>query len=91
MQADLVLYSPNVEYLIIECKSQTSSGSVDEKYPYLNENIKNFPYQTIIILEAPKAKEGAKNWLKQQVDSNDKLLGVFDLTEFRLWATTNLR
>ncbi|MEO3707170.1 PD-(D/E)XK nuclease superfamily protein [Trichormus azollae] len=28
--------------LIVECKWQNSSGSVDEKLPYVNANIENF-------------------------------------------------
>ncbi|MDR0571567.1 MAG: hypothetical protein LBG48_01810, partial [Rickettsiales bacterium] len=63
LNADFVLYNPfnKEKYIIIECKSQTSSGSVDEKYPYLNENIKHkYPYKTVIILDAPAAKKGAK-------------------------------
>ncbi|ETN98089.1 site-specific DNA methylase, partial [Reticulomyxa filosa] len=50
-QADFLIFNPKdkEKYIIIECKSQTSPGSVDEKYPYLNENIKaKYPYKTII-------------------------------------------
>lgn len=62
VNADFTLYNPdlNEKYFIIECKSQTSSGSVDEKYQYLNENIKLFPWKTIIVLDVPMAKEVAK-------------------------------
>ncbi len=89
VNADFVLYSPDLDekYFIIECKSQTSSGSVDEKYPYLNENIKLFPWKTIIVLDAPKAKEGAKIWLKKRVGENNNLSSVFsNFSEFREWA-----
>jgi hypothetical protein len=94
MNADFVIYDPKnkEKYIIIECKSQTSTGSVDEKYPYLNENIKTqYPYKTIIILDAPAAKKGAKVWLKQQQNTNPNLLHVFqDFSEFRAWAIKNL-
>ena len=94
VNADFILYNPilNEKYLIIECKSQTSGGSVDEKYPYLNENIKLFPWKTIVVLDAPLAKLGAKLWLKQQIGINHKLLSVFtSFSEFREWAIKNLQ
>lgn len=92
LSADFVLYDPDgkEKYLIIECKSQTSSGSVDEKYPYLNENIKNkYPYKTIVILDAIGAKPGARLWLRNQ--QNQNLMKVFeDFSRFRAWAIKNL-
>jgi hypothetical protein len=93
VNADFVLYNPDLDekYFIIECKSQTSSGSVDEKYPYLNENIKLFPWKTIIVLDAPKAKEGAKIWLKKRIGENHNLSSVFsNFSEFREWAIKKL-
>lgn len=93
LNADFVVYDPNKKekYIIIECKSQTSAGSVDEKYPYLNENIKHkYPYKTIVILDAPAAKKGAKVWLKEQEKTNDKLKVFQDFSEFRAWAIKNL-
>lgn len=101
LNADFVVYDLNnkkdpksdvsQKYIIIECKSQTSAGSVDEKYPYLNENIKHkYPYKTIVILDAPAAKKGAKVWLKEQEKTNDKLQVFQDFSEFRAWAIKNL-
>ena len=94
IHADFVIYNPakGEKSIIIECKSQTSEGSVDEKYVYTNENIKNkYPYKTIVILDAPGAKQGAKKWLKEQEKTNDNLLKVFqDFSEFRAWAIKNL-
>ena len=94
IHADFVIYNPvkGEKYIIIECKSQTSKGSVDEKYVYTNENIKNkYPYKTIVILDAPEAKQCAKKWLKEQEKTNDNLLKVFqDFSEFRAWAIKNL-
>lgn len=93
-KADFVIFNPqnNERYMIIECKSQTSGGSVDEKYPYLNENIKTqYPYKTIIILDAPAAKKGAVEWLKSQKNINTNLVNVFqNFSEFRAWAHKNL-
>lgn len=94
LNADFVIYnSANKEkYIIIECKSQTSAGSVDEKYPYLNENIRTqYPYKTIVILDAPAAKKGSKEWFKKQEGLNPNLVHVFQgFSEFRAWAMKNL-
>ena len=77
--------------LIIECKWQSGSGSVDEKLPYLNANIENcYPAPTIVLIDGGGMKEGAVNWLKTQVDHNHNLLGVFELTSFINWARNNL-
>lgn len=94
LNADFAIYNPanKEKYMIIECKSQTSAGSVDEKYPYLNENIRTqYLYRTIVILDAPVAKKGAKEWLKKQEGLNTNLIHVFkDFSEFRAWAIKNL-
>lgn len=92
-KADFVIFNPknNMRYLIIECKSQTSSGSIDEKYPYLNENIKQYPHKTIIVLCAPAARTGAVEWLKSQEGNNKKLIKVFEnFSKFRAWAHKKL-
>jgi hypothetical protein len=90
LRADFVIYDPSKEgkYIIIECKSQTSTGSVDEKYPYLNENIKHKypPYKTIVVLDAPAARKGAKIWLKKQEETNERLQVFQNFSEFRAWA-----
>ena len=76
--------------LIIESKWQASGGSVDEKFPYLVENImKRFPCPAIIILAGGGAKAGAVKWLRAQVDGQ-KLVGVMTLEGFMTWAMNNL-
>ncbi|TAF10482.1 MAG: hypothetical protein EAZ77_03180 [Nostocales cyanobacterium] len=85
---DSILYPSG---LIIECKWQNSSGSVDEKLPYVNSNIENcYPAQTIVLIDGGGMKPGAINWLKTQVSNNNNLLGVFELTSFIIWANKNL-
>ncbi|HLP88845.1 MAG TPA: PD-(D/E)XK nuclease superfamily protein [Nostocaceae cyanobacterium] len=77
--------------LIIECKWQESSGSVDEKFPYLNLNIQyNYPAPTIVILGGIGMREGAVNWLKDRVKDNPNLIAVFSLDRFIAWANKNL-
>ncbi len=85
---DFTLYNPSGTpiSLIIECKWQQSSGSVDEKYPYLVHNIKEqSPYPAIVLLDGESYKPEAKEWLKKQVDGK-LFLGVFNMGEFTKWA-----
>jgi hypothetical protein len=77
--------------LIIECKWQESSGSVDEKFPYLNLNIKNcYPEPTILVVGGKGMRAGAVDWFQKQVNINQNLLGVHKLEDFIAWANKNL-
>jgi hypothetical protein len=76
--------------LIIESKWQGSSGSVDEKFPYLERNIvQRYPCPAIVVVCGGGAKPGAIKWLKAQVNGQ-KLVGVYTLEEFMVWAISNL-
>jgi hypothetical protein len=76
--------------LIIESKWQEMGGSVDEKYPYLVENIRQcYPCQAIVVHGGGGAKRGAIEWLRRQVDG-DKLFAVFSFEEFLAWTIRNL-
>lgn len=100
----------NTEFLIkskkhdleirVECKWQQSSGSVDEKFPYLYLNcIENMPEKDIfIIVDGGGAKPGAINWLRNaassklyQDEQKQTNVSVMNLTEFMIWANTTLR
>lgn len=84
---DFVVHNPEKQpiSLIIECKWQQVGGSVDEKYPYTVQNIKEqSPYPAIILLDGDGYKNGAKEWLKKQIDN--KLLGIFNMGEFTKWV-----
>ncbi|BDQ02739.1 MAG: 4-diphosphocytidyl-2C-methyl-D-erythritol kinase [Ignavibacterium sp.] len=80
----------------IECKWQQTSGSVDEKLPYLYLNvIEAMPEDKILILIDGRGwKEGAIKWLKESVEkkrytnqnSEQKDILVFNLTDFFTWA-----
>ena len=65
---DFALYHPQrwPECLVIQCKWQTSSGSVDEKYPYEVENIAHAGFPTIIVLDGGGYSDGARQWLLAQ-------------------------
>jgi hypothetical protein len=84
----------------IECKWQQTSGSVDEKLPYLYLNcVEAMPEQEIIIvIDGNGWKQGAIKWLKdavtekKYVGKKDKtIIHVFRLNEFLTWANTRLR
>ncbi len=86
-KVDLIVYNPKIKIttLIIEYKWQQVGGSVDGKYPYTVQNIKEqSPYPAIILLDGEGYKCGAKEWLKKQIDN--KLLGVFSMGEFTKWV-----
>ncbi|PIR98023.1 MAG: hypothetical protein COT89_01555 [Candidatus Colwellbacteria bacterium CG10_big_fil_rev_8_21_14_0_10_42_22] len=71
------------EGLIIECKWQQSSGSVDEKYPFSLFNIIKIGVPTIILLDGGGYKKAAMDWLKDQVDPRRALIGVYSMSEFQ--------
>lgn len=75
--------------LAIEVKWQQSTGSVDEKFPYLVLNIKErYPCPALIIADGGGQRPGALQWLREQ--SGGQLLGVFTLAEFLAWANRHL-
>jgi hypothetical protein len=69
--------------LIIECKWQESSGSVDEKYPFIKENIEKTGVPTIVLIDGDGYKKQAFDWLKKQASPNRSLRGVYTITEFQ--------
>lgn len=83
--------SLNHSGIIIECKWQQTGGSVDEKLPYVNLNIKEcYPVPTIVLIDGDGMRSGAISWLKAQVTSNPNLLAVHTLSSFMAWANNNL-
>jgi hypothetical protein len=75
--------------LAIEVKWQQSTGSVDEKFPYLVHNIQEcYPCPAIVIADGGGQRPGALQWLRDQAQGN--LLAVFSLAEFMAWANRNL-
>jgi hypothetical protein len=85
----------------IECKWQQSSGSVDEKFPYLYLNcIEAMPEkQIMIVVDGNGARSGAVSWLKDAAkykkyttgENKDKEIRVFSLMEFIQWANSTFR
>lgn len=91
-------YNLNVR---IEAKWQQSSGSVDEKFPYLYLNcLEAMPEsEIIIIVDGGGAKAGAISWLRNAVNKKlytdektvKKKIQVFNLTEFITWVNKRFR
>jgi PD-(D/E)XK nuclease superfamily domain len=84
----------------IECKWQQSSGSVDEKLPYLYLNaVYSMPENDIIIvIDGNGWKKGAVEWLKSAVDNRlytpadfNKNIKVYSISEFITWANISFR
>lgn len=88
---DFLLYHPKLwpNNLIIQCKWQSSGGSVDQKYPYEVLCIHNSEVPSIIILDGGGYSPGAEKWLKDQVGEKN-LLKVLNQGEFHRWANKNL-
>ena len=90
LRSDLIIYHPDKHpgCLIIESKWQQSTGSVDEKYPFLVLSLKQkeIPYPAIVVLDGGGYKSLAEDWLRKQID--DKLLNVFSMMEFRKWSNS---
>jgi len=72
------------EGLIIECKWQQSSGSVDEKYPFTVLNIEKIGVPTIILIDGGGYKAAALEWLREQVSPEKSLIGVYTMSEFQI-------
>lgn len=85
---DFIVYHPtkHPDCLVIQCKWQARSGSVDQKYPYDVECIKINPQPSIIILDGGGYSAGAERWLKAQAGDNN-LLHVFNQGEFARFAS----
>lgn len=85
----------------IECKWQQSSGSVDEKFPYLYLNcIEQMPESNIIIIiDGSGAKPGAVEWIRQAAKdklytnekNRHKTIQVLSLAGFIAWANQTFR
>ena len=71
-------YLPDLD-IVIEAKFQNSPGTVDEKYPYLFENMKSINKKVLIVYGGGKARPGAISWLKNKCMENDQIeLFTFD-------------
>ena len=86
-RVDIILYHPEkwVDGLIIQCKWQSSSGSVDEKYPFEVLSINKNPYPTIVVLDGGGYSSASGAWLRSQAGKGN-LIHVHNLGEFDRFA-----
>jgi hypothetical protein len=73
----------------IECRMQASSGSVDEKMPYLLLNAKEAmpENEVMLLLGGDGARAKAVDWLRRQARAvANKQIHVLTINEFPNWA-----
>jgi hypothetical protein len=86
------------EWTRIECKWQQSSGSVDEKFPYVYLNAVEAVEEkrVIILVDGGGAKPESIEWLKAAARNGryrsdpKKHVAVMGVNEFIAWANRNL-
>ena len=107
----LYKHASNTEFLVIskihhietriECKWQQSSGSVDEKFPYLFLNCteKMTEPHIIVLLDGGCAKQGAIDWLKgachkfneDPQKNSGRRVDLMSTVEFIQWVNKTFR
>ncbi len=90
-RVDFILYHPVkwVECLIIQCKWQSRSGSVDQKYPYDVSSTNINPHLTIFVVGGEGYSSLSGEWLKSHA-GKDRILDVMDMGEFDRFAKEKL-
>lgn len=77
----------------IECKTQTSGGSTDEKLPYVMSNAIVYPDHFVLVLDGDGGKKGARPWAKafaKYVSNDNHEIAVLTLKEFEEWLDNKL-
>ena len=87
-RVDFVLFHPRLysDGLVIQCKWQAVSGSVEEKYPFEVLSLEQGELDAVIVLDGGGFSDGAEQWLKSQAGRN-RLKHVFTLGEFQRFAS----
>jgi hypothetical protein len=92
---EFVLKSPRLRSDVrIEAKWQQAAGSTDEKLPYLYLNASSFDAMpeahVIIVIDGAGWRKSALKWLRRtaQRPPPGKRIDVFNLNQFRTWAST---
>lgn len=83
-KCDFIIYckEKHPKFLVIECKWQESSGSVDEKYPFLVHCIDYSKIKTVILADGGGARDGAINWMIQCSKQSRYLKSVVSMSGF---------
>ncbi len=92
-RVDFFAYHPDKwpDGLIIQCKFQGSSGSVDEKLVFEAMSIDFSEIPAVVVLEGDGYSVEARNWLlEHSKEEGSYLLEVLRLGELDQFANTNL-
>ena len=83
-RVDFLLFHPyrHPNGLVIQCRWQAVSGSVEQKYPFEVECLKRGEFDGIIVLDGGGFSPGSEQWLRSQAGQN-RLKHVFNLDEFQ--------
>ena len=68
--------------LIIECKWQASSGSVDEKYLWTVHNLDFSGHQSLLVMEGGGCRPAMLSFLKDLTNTQYTNVTILDLSEF---------
>ena len=82
-QVDFLLFHPlkQPSGLVIQCKWQSSSGSVDEKFPFEVLSIQRGDYDAMVVLDGDGYSEPSERWLREQAGDR-RLRHVVDVGGF---------
>ena len=69
------------EDLVVECKWQSSTGSIEEKFPFLVGNIEKNQIPCIVVLDGEGYTQAAKQWIIKQAQKSHFLLHVWGMAE----------
>lgn len=86
----LIINRPKNRKVRVEVKWQQSSGSVDEKFPYVWLNcVFSFPEkEVIVIIDGGGFKQSARDWIVKQaqdrwlIDDDEKQISIMTISEF---------
>jgi hypothetical protein len=72
MKVDFLVWHPtkHPRRLLLKAKYQASSGSIDEKFPYLVQSLKATGVPALLLVVGGGAKDQALDWLRAQQDAS---------------------
>ncbi len=91
-RVDFIVHHPTrlPNDLVVQCKWQASTGSVEEKYPFELLNISLDNIDSVILLDGGGYSKGAKDWLLSMAGKDHTLKAVLTQGEFSRWSKKNL-
>ena len=86
-KCDFILYHPtkHPNNLVIESKWQQTSGSAEEKLPFLFLTIQHSKTNTSVVLDGSGFSKNAERWLRSK-EGDSNLQQVFNMQQFQKFA-----